>query len=175
MGANYLCSRKHSLSPQKPSPAGESILREQLQGAECNFPRGFHLAWGHNAPLPTGIAGAQAVTLSGTLLSSRGAAPGRPPRARDPERWRGQPPASPLEGATNPAWEPAPAPASPVPGELRGAASRGQGSGSSQPHPLHLSPGVKGLCWGGGNSSAYLLCGGPTHTAGTRRGGQGVE
>lgn len=172
MGANYPCSGKRSLCPKKiqpptaprsQCPAGESL------GNSCEayrFPRG---GTPPRAQLPTGTTRAQAVPRPGALLSAGlpGAAPGRPPGAGDPGKRR-HPPVSPLEGATNPALGAgggrAPARVSPALGSVcpplcaPGAASRGRGPGSSQPRPLHLSAGAKGLCWGGGGAAQLTCC-----------------
>lgn len=99
MGADYLCSGKTWHHPKSSIPPSSSSLypcslRERPHGSGCNFPRDFGSWWGHK-----GLGGG---SQEPGHRCPRGCS-GLPSRGRDAGRRR-HPAASPLDGATNPAW-----------------------------------------------------------------------
>lgn len=122
-------------------------LRERPHGSGCNSPRDFGLLWGHKAQLP-GHGGGEGGS-QGPGHRCPGGYSGPPSRGRDAGRRR-HPTASPLDGATNPAWSrrrASPAlPDVPSPGCCVSRWPRGSEGGPRQrPAP---SPHLHSLCRG---------------------------
>lgn len=126
------------------------VLWEYLQGEGCNFPRRLSLGAGHNArgTAPHGNNTGTGCNVA-RGIAVRGGCSGPPSRGRDPGRRRHLR-VSPLEGATNPAWERAPA------GELRGLHPAGRELAAGSPLPASL-PGSQRPVLGGGHPHQLSL------------------